>query len=170
MKILNSISYNIDSWGYPIMTGMHLDFMLLITALWAEHFIQFSAQHVISLSSLCLISLWGCSWRRCQKSEFTILSTPVSQEANHFIVKGYQLCQAWLTAHNSMLTTPSCLLVLHMSRNDFQSYLFCTFQHNGSEAHWLIAHWIFLLLFLKRELIVLSDSQDLLQIAMSFEI
>lgn len=67
MKILNHIDCSIDSRGYPIMTGMYLDFMLLVTALWAEQFIQFSALHAISLSSLRLISLWGCSWRRCQK-------------------------------------------------------------------------------------------------------
>jgi len=42
MKILNSVGCSIHLWGTPLVTGLQLDFILLITTLRAQLFKQFS--------------------------------------------------------------------------------------------------------------------------------
>ena len=42
MKMLSSIDPSVCSWDAPLETGLQMDFMLLITSLWAQEFSQFT--------------------------------------------------------------------------------------------------------------------------------
>lgn len=42
MKMLNRNGLSMDPWGTPLFTGLQLDFVSLITILWASLFSQFS--------------------------------------------------------------------------------------------------------------------------------
>lgn len=60
MKILNNISLSIEPWGTPLASGVQLDFMPLITTLWAQQFCQFSvhlATHLPSPYQTTILSL-----------------------------------------------------------------------------------------------------------------
>ena len=56
MKRLSSIGPINDPWDAQLVTGLQLDFVPLITTIWAWQFIQFSSHLVLYLSSLYFIS------------------------------------------------------------------------------------------------------------------
>lgn len=52
MKMLNRIESSFDPWGTLLITGLQLDFMPLITILWAQSLSQFSVYVAVSAPSL----------------------------------------------------------------------------------------------------------------------
>lgn len=64
MKMLDSISYSICPWGKPLLTGLKLDFVLLITALWSLQVRIFNLPHYSFIQSILhQVFLWGCCER-----------------------------------------------------------------------------------------------------------
>lgn len=57
MNVLNSIGPEVNFWGAPPVTGLCLDFRLLITILCDQQFIQLSIYLTVHLSSPYLIIL-----------------------------------------------------------------------------------------------------------------
>lgn len=49
MKILNRTGPTIEPWGTQLVTGLQLDFMLLITTLWDYLFNQYSIHPIVQL-------------------------------------------------------------------------------------------------------------------------
>lgn len=66
-------------------------------------------------------------------------------QVRHFIIEGYQVCQAWHPLGKSMLTTPDDLLVIHVPGNSFQHELLCCFPRNWGEGDQPIVLWVLLL-------------------------
>lgn len=107
IKILNSIALCIDPWGTTLVIGFQLDFLLLITTLWAYLFSQFSV-HLTVYSSA---SLWGSYGRQCWKlyrsagRQHPLLSPNLPSQSFHH--RGYQVGQPWLPLGESVLTALS---------------------------------------------------------------
>ena len=49
MKMLNNISPSVDRWGTPLVTGLHLEFVPLVTILWAWTFSEFLVHLTVRL-------------------------------------------------------------------------------------------------------------------------
>ena len=69
--------------------------------------------------------------------------------ASHGIIAGYQIRQAWVLLHESMLTTLDNLLFLHLSQNDIQNELLHLLSQDGGEADQPAVPWVLLLAFIE---------------------
>jgi len=138
MKMLNTTGLSFDPWGTLQVTAFQLDFIALITTLWAWRFSQLTIHLTVYSSSSCLFSFstW-ILWEAVSKSlsevkVHNIHCSTLIYQASHFIVEGYQQAdQAWLPLSGSIQTTPDDLLVIHVHGNGFQEWL----------LHHLPRHW-----------------------------
>ena len=73
MLQLNRIGPGIEPWHTPLVTGLQLDLMQLITTLWAWQLNYLSVHFTAHLSSLYFISLFvRILWETMSKSEVNI--------------------------------------------------------------------------------------------------
>lgn len=112
-------------WGVPLVTDLQLDFVPLVTTLWAWQLGQLSAHLTIYSSSLYFTSLFmRVSGESVSK---VLLNSWVNTVhwAGCVAVECYQAGWGWLPLHKTMLTTSNHLLVLHSFGNvwnGFQDY------------------------------------------------
>ena len=119
MKVLNRTGPSIYSWGPLLVTGLQLDFVPLITTLWAWPFSQFSIHVSVCMISICQQLIYEDLTGHSVSGLPEVKTDPMHCShlvcrASYFIVEVYQVGQAWLPCWESMLTSWSQLLVLHM--------------------------------------------------------
>lgn len=81
-----------------MVTGLQLDFELLIFTLWVQQFSQFSVHLTVHLSSLCFnILSWGCYRWKCQVpcKINSIHCSPFIHWASHLTVKSCWVSEVW---------------------------------------------------------------------------
>lgn len=113
MNVVNRIKPIIDPWATLPVTASQLDFIPLITTLWAWPFTQFLVHLPVCSSSLYFSSfpvriLWQTVLESLSKALLNILCSPLFYQDSNFITEG---CQAWSVFGESMLTLSfdSCL-------------------------------------------------------------
>lgn len=148
MKRLNRTRPSANPWGTPLVNGLQLDFMLLITSLnLAVQFtflsLSLSTYPVISFSMKILVK--NLSQVKVQKVD----CSPRIHQTTHHIVENYQVTQVQFTVHKSMLTSFNCLLFLSIFWIFFQCCLFYHFPGCWGDAGQPLAPGILLLGFLE---------------------
>lgn len=120
LKILNRIRPSVDSWWH---TGSDRPSTRLHAT---DHHSMGLTVHPVFHSPHCLPihfvfhhilyeELMGDSVRSAIETKVNnIHCSLVTHQAIHFIAEDYQVDQAWLPLCEAMLTTPTCLLVLHV--------------------------------------------------------
>ncbi|GAB0181629.1 hypothetical protein GRJ2_000628200 [Grus japonensis] len=99
MKILNRTGPSIDPWTTPLVTGLQLDFVPLITTLWAWPFSRFSIHLIVCLSSPYINKFYedliGNSIKGLTEMQVdNIHCSPLIYQASHFVVEVYQAGEA----------------------------------------------------------------------------
>lgn len=97
--------------GTTVVTGLHVDFVSLTSALWVWLFSQFSIHLTVHFSNLHFLSLFenvtGDSVRGFTKAVVNNTNcSPFIHQASDFILESYQVDLIWLSFHKSMLTVP----------------------------------------------------------------
>lgn len=116
--------------------------------IWKEnHSIPLSI-YLVHTSLICLCYGTQC-WKPCYKLKTS--NTNYYSSPSHSITEGFQIGQALLSLHKSMLTTSSHLLVPYILQNGFQYYLLHDLPSNQSEAHQSVVPQILLLSLLEDE-------------------
>jgi len=114
VKWLNGTGPSIDPWGTPLVTGLLLDFVLLITIVWAQSLSQFSIHLCVCSSSLYTNSfsmniLQETVLEALSKSRYTIFA--VLPSSVRPVISSQKFIKLVKHDHGAMLTTPDGFLV-----------------------------------------------------------
>lgn len=133
---------SINPWGTPLVTGLHLDSVPLITTLWALPLRQFLTHLNIHSSIprfLSFITKDVVRYTVKSLAEVNVHSIHCSlliYPASDAIIEGYQVGRSWLPLGESLLTTPDNLHLFQLLGDSLQNKLFHHLPGDRGEAEW----------------------------------
>lgn len=109
------------SWHFPLLNfirSLQVHFLSLLTSLWWQHHCQLLLPSSVLHHFVNGDAMWVTVISHV-KMVITIHDCLLIHQTPHLIAKSFQVGQAWLPLHKSMLPTPSHILV-HTFGNGFQ--------------------------------------------------